>query len=126
MKIPLCRKFCGVSTHLTFLFVLVGVGCSSPKVIRSGDGTSSTQMVSRSVQTVIPSGGQKLFLKNCAHCHGSDGTGDDGPDLHNLDWADEQIARRIRVGKKGQMTAFGGKLSDDEIRAVVGYLRGLK
>ena len=70
--------------------------------------------------------GQKLFLKNCAHCHGADARGDDGPDLHNLDLTDEQIAKRIRNGKKGQMTAFAGKFSAENISEVLAYLRTLK
>ena len=70
--------------------------------------------------------GRQLFLKNCAHCHGADAHGDEGPDLHNLDWTDEQIATRIRNGKKGQMTAFAGKFSAQQIREVVAYLRTLK
>jgi cytochrome c oxidase cbb3-type subunit 3 len=69
--------------------------------------------------------GQKLFLKNCAHCHGADARGDEGPDLHNLDWTDEQIAARIRNGKKGQMIAFAGKFSTEEINEVIAYLRTL-
>ncbi len=77
-------------------------------------------------QTAFVAAGQKLFLKNCAHCHGADAHGDEGPDLHNLDWTDEQIAMRIRNGKKGQMTAFAGKFSADDIRAVIAYLRTLK
>ncbi|MBV9126841.1 MAG: c-type cytochrome, partial [Verrucomicrobia bacterium] len=28
--------------------------------------------------------GRQLFLQSCAHCHGDDARGDDGPDLHNL------------------------------------------
>lgn len=70
--------------------------------------------------------GQNIFLKNCAHCHGHDGAGDEGPDLHNLDWSDDEIARRIRTGKKGEMTAFAGKLSDADIRAVIRYVRSLR
>jgi mono/diheme cytochrome c family protein len=70
--------------------------------------------------------GQQLFLKNCAHCHGADARGDEGPDLHNLDWTDEQIATRIRNGKKGQMTAFAGKFSAADISEVIAYLRTLK
>jgi mono/diheme cytochrome c family protein len=46
--------------------------------------------------------------------------------LHNLDWTDEEIATRIRNGKKGQMTAFAGKFSADDVRAVIAYLRMLK
>ncbi len=77
-------------------------------------------------QMVQIGAGQKLFLKNCAHCHGADARGDDGPDLHNLDWTDEQIAARIRKGKKGEMTAFSGKLSPEQITEIVAYVRTLK
>lgn len=60
-------------------------------------------------QTVLAAG-QKLFLKNCAHCHGADARGDEGPDLHHLDGTDERLIQRIRNGKRGQMPAFRGKL----------------
>ena len=70
--------------------------------------------------------GRALFLKNCAHCHGADAGGDEGPDLHGLDWTDKQIATRIRNGKKGQMTAFAGKLTPEQITVLVAYVRTLK
>jgi len=70
--------------------------------------------------------GRKLFLKNCAVCHAADAHGDDGPDLHNLDWTDRQIATRIRNGKKGEMTSFAGKLQQPDIDSLVAYLRTLK
>lgn len=70
--------------------------------------------------------GRALFLKNCAHCHGADAHGDEGPDLHNLDWTDEQIATRIRNGKKGQMTSFAGRLQTIEIESIIAYVRTLK
>jgi len=73
-----------------------------------------------------PAVGRQLFLKNCAHCHGANAGGEEGPDLHNLDWTDERIAARIRNGKKGQMTAFAGKLSSDNISDLIIYLRTLK
>jgi mono/diheme cytochrome c family protein len=73
----------------------------------------------------VPSG-RTLFLKNCAHCHGADAHGDEGPDLHNLDWTDDQITTRIRNGKKGQMTAFAGKLPADQINEIKDYVRTLK
>jgi len=77
-------------------------------------------------QLIVARAGEKLFLKNCAHCHGADGTGDEGPDLHNLDWTDDQIAMRIRDGKKGQMTAFAGKLTPEDIASLIAYLRTFK
>jgi mono/diheme cytochrome c family protein len=70
--------------------------------------------------------GRALFLKNCAHCHSADAHGDEGPDLHDLDWTDKQITARIRNGKKGQMTAFAGKLAPEEITTLVAYVRTLK
>ena len=86
---------------------------------------ASAQMLTNAPVASAKSG-RALFLKNCAHCHGADAHGDDGPDLHNLDWTDKQIATRIRNGKKGQMTAFDGKLQTTEIESIIAYLRTLK
>ena len=77
-------------------------------------------------QIAAVAAGRKSFLKNCAHCHGADARGDDGPDLHHLDSADAQIAARIRNGKKGQMTAFAEKFTAENISEVIAYLRVLK
>jgi mono/diheme cytochrome c family protein len=70
--------------------------------------------------------GRTLFLKNCAHCHAEDATGDEGPDLHGLVKSDDWIARRIRNGVKGEMTAFGEKFSAQDVSALIAYLRTLK
>jgi cytochrome c oxidase cbb3-type subunit 3 len=87
--------------------------------------TSNAQMLTNSPAASAKTG-RALFLKNCAHCHGADAHGDEGPDLHGLDWTDEQIAVRVRNGKKGQMTAFAGKLQPTEIESVIAYLHTLK
>jgi mono/diheme cytochrome c family protein len=70
--------------------------------------------------------GRTLFLKNCAHCHADDATGDEGPDLHGLKRSDDWLARRIRNGVKGEMTAFGEKFSQSDVDALIAYLRTLK
>jgi mono/diheme cytochrome c family protein len=70
--------------------------------------------------------GRTLFLKNCAHCHADDATGDEGPDLHGLHKSDEWISKRIRNGVKGEMTAFGEKFSQEEVKEIISYLRTLK
>ena len=87
----------------------------------------------KSVAGEVPAGspgpavtGRTLFLKNCAHCHADDATGDEGPDLHRLHKSDDWIARRIRNGVKGEMTAFGAKFSDEDVKALIAYLRTLK
>jgi mono/diheme cytochrome c family protein len=81
---------------------------------------------STNAPVAAPEDGRKLFLRNCAHCHGADAHGDDGPDLHDLGWTDDQIANRIRKGKAGQMTSFAGKLKPEEIHALVAYVQSLK
>jgi mono/diheme cytochrome c family protein len=70
--------------------------------------------------------GRTLFLRNCAHCHGADARGDEGPDLHDLGLTDDWIANRIRKGKPGQMTAFAGKLKSAQIAALVAYVQSLR
>jgi mono/diheme cytochrome c family protein len=39
---------------------------------------------------------------------------------------DEQIVTRIRNGKTGQMPAFDEAFNDDQMRAIVEYIRNLK
>ena len=114
------------------VLLMIGAGYSGGEILLSAEPASAPALPASSMsaspveQLTMARAGQQLFLKNCAHCHGADAHGDDGPDLHHLDWTDEQIATRIRNGKKGQMTAFGGKLSPQDTREVIAYLRTLK
>jgi mono/diheme cytochrome c family protein len=77
-----------------------------------------------------------LFIKNCASCHGKDGRAktfkakfNHARDLTNPNWqaamSDEHIYNSILKGK-GKMPAFDRKLSDNEIAALVTYVRMLK
>ena len=70
--------------------------------------------------------GRSLFRRNCAHCHGDDGRGDEGPSLYDLIRTDLRIKEIIREGIKGEMPRFGAKLSEAEIAAVIAYLRTLQ
>jgi mono/diheme cytochrome c family protein len=110
--------------------LMVGAGYSGGEMLLGGEaGNNSASTNSPTAipeQVAVSAVGRQLFLKNCAHCHGADARGDEGPDLHNLDSTEEQIAARIRNGKKGQMTAFAGKFSPQQVRDVVAYLRTLK
>jgi cytochrome c oxidase cbb3-type subunit 3 len=104
-------------------FALVACAPNRANDRRAGQRAPDPQTDSSAVEMPI---GRTLFLKNCAHCHGSDARGGEGPDLHNLDWTDEQIAARIRKGKEGEMTAFAEKLSAQQIKEVIAHLRTLK
>lgn len=69
--------------------------------------------------------GRNLFLMNCAHCHGDDAHGDEGPDLHNLHRSDARIHEVITAGIKGEMPSFGKKLGDPDVQQLIAYLRTL-
>ena len=107
-------------SSVLLLAVCVALGCQPDMArVRGAD----TQPAPPGVDVTA---GRALFLKNCAHCHGADAHGDEGPDLHKLDFSDDWIANRIRNGKAGQMTAFAGKLQPSQIANVIAYLRTLK
>lgn len=107
-----------VSVVVTMVMFTVCAQTNGP-VAGSGDAAPATGAGD-------PVAGRALFLHNCAHCHGASARGDEGPDLHGLDESDHWIARRIREGKKGEMTAFAGKLQPAEIDSLIAYLHTLK
>ena len=75
--------------------------------------------------------GQRIFLNNCAQCHGSAGTGSKGyPNLTDDDWlyggSAEAIVASITGGRNGVMPPQGPALGgDDGVKNVVAYVRSL-
>ena len=78
---------------------------------------------------------------NCAQCHGKNGAADtkmgktlNAKDLTNpkvqVEFTDAKATQSIKEGVKENgkttMKAFGGKLTDEEIKALVAYVRTLK
>ena len=70
--------------------------------------------------------GQHLFQMNCAHCHGDDARGDEGPDLHGLRKTDARLSALINNGIKGEMPRFNQKLSASDVQALIAFLNSLK
>ena len=70
--------------------------------------------------------GYNLFMLNCAHCHGPDARGEEGPDLHGVTKSDARIAWMIKNGVKGEMPRFGAKLTDTDVQALIAFIRSLK
>ena len=81
------------------------------------------------------------WANNCAQCHGADGRADTkmGKQLSAKDLTDpkvqaaftdakatQSIKEGVKQSGKTTMKAFGGKLSDDEIKALVTYVRSLR
>ncbi len=74
---------------------------------------------------------QPLFNQHCAVCHGAAGEGGSGPDLTSPAWhaamTDADLARVIRDGiPRTAMPAFGSRLSNPEIAALVASVRKLQ
>ena len=81
----------------------------------------------------------QLYRRYCISCHGSDGKSktskgkyNHARDLTDADWqtdvSDERIFNSIMNGRnvRGNMPAFGNKLKEDQINALVSLIRGLK
>lgn len=77
-----------------------------------------------------------LFAKNCATCHGKDGSAktfkakfNHARNLTDPAWqasvSDERLFNSITQGR-GHMPAWGKKLSEEEINSLVAYVRQLK
>src|SRR5580700_5948521 len=77
-------------------------------------------------QAAVRTGGA-LFRERCAECHGSDAKGVTGHDLTRL-WTsgatDERVFQTIRAGVPNTIMP-SSSAPDDELRAVVSYLRSL-
>ncbi len=74
--------------------------------------------------------GERLFLNNCAQCHGSDAGGSRGfPNLRDNDWLyggePEVIRDSITNGRMGIMPPLGAALGDEGVKDVVAYVRSL-
>jgi len=76
-----------------------------------------------------------LFRAKCAVCHGADGSGNTAmgkqmqpPDLRSEEvqkQTDAQLIDATTNGKGKKMPAYKGKLTDDQIKQLVAYIREL-
>lgn len=118
---------CAAGTALMGMF-----GVAS--VVRHGQSSISIPTFATSAQAAMKPPeltadavqGRHLFLMNCAHCHGDDARGDEGPDLHNLHRNNARIHEVITAGIKGEMPSFGKKLGDPDVQQLIAYLRTLQ
>ena len=92
--------------------------------------------------TVKADGVKDNWDSMCAKCHGSDGKGDTKMGTHlgckdftdakvQADFKDDDAIKAIKEGLKSDddktlMRPFGDRLSDDDIKALVAYVRTLK
>jgi cytochrome c oxidase cbb3-type subunit 3 len=75
--------------------------------------------------------GERLFLNNCAPCHGSDARGSKGfPNLTDRDWlyggTPEKIEESITGGRTGVMPVMAGAVGDtNDVHDVANYVLSL-
>jgi mono/diheme cytochrome c family protein len=105
---------------------LLGGTLALAEFMQKKSALQSSLASTNSPQNPLVAQGQHLFLMNCAHCHGDDARGDEGPDLHGLRKTDARLSALINNGIKGEMPRFNQKLSPSDIQALVAFLNSLK
>lgn len=121
-------------TRLTYLIVLGGAVVSVRTTDASIGPPHSWNSTPETQQAID---GKKLFLKNCRQCHGATGEPNSEnkakyPKIKSLNDAkfltslpDDSILTVMKKGAGKDMKGFGDKLSDEEMRAVLQYVRTL-
>ena len=75
--------------------------------------------------------GERLFMNNCAQCHGSDARGSKGfPNLTDSDWlhggSPAKIAESITAGRQGNMPPMAAAVgTPDDVKNVANYVLSL-
>jgi cytochrome c oxidase cbb3-type subunit 3 len=75
--------------------------------------------------------GERLFMNNCAQCHGSDARGSKGfPNLTDTDWlhggTPDKITQTITKGRIGQMPPMAAAVgTPDDVKNVANYVLSL-
>ena len=125
MKLPLEIK--GIILAAVSGLAAVGAALAAGELIKP----NATPVAGGTERLVVPPAGTQerqgytLFMMNCAHCHGSDARGDEGPDLHGVTKSDARISSIIKNGIPGEMPKFGAKLTDTDVKSLVAFVRSL-
>ena len=109
---------------------LLAIAVHAQEAPRTGDeAPPAMQTTPHAAQQPAPSVDPKvsrLFATSCGWCHQGGGrVAGRGPKLAGTDKSDEFIIRQIKQGKPPGMPAFGKSFNDDQIQAIVGYIRAL-
>ena len=106
-----------------------------PLFIAATLATFSWVVLTAGQAPALAAGGEELFAKHCAACHGPDGKARTlaarklgAKDLSLSKTTDAEIEKQIIEGKKDQrgfqkMPPFKGRLSPEEIQALIGWVK---
>jgi mono/diheme cytochrome c family protein len=130
MKLPLELKALMLGTVSGLAAVGLAFAAGEALQSRAAAASAATSGANEALEIPPPgttaNQGYKLFMMNCAHCHGTDARGDEGPDLHGVTKSDQRIATIIQHGIKGEMPKFNAKLNDTDTQALIAFIRTLK
>jgi cytochrome c oxidase cbb3-type subunit III len=107
----------------------VDAGQRSMKAVYSQFAKMDTEQLTKTPQAMAM--GQRLFLNNCAQCHGSDARGSKGfPNLTDKDWLHggkpENIIETITKGRVANMPPMGAAVGNaDDVRDLANYVLSL-
>jgi len=112
----LARVWVALVCGLMALLVQAGARAGQDGVVNPFEGDAAARRA-----------GAALYDTRCAECHGADAKGISGPDLTAL-WevgtSDARVFETIRLGRPGSIMP-SSSAPDDEIWAVVAYLKGM-
>ena len=117
-SLPMAVKLAMVISIAALVLAACGGGSAS--------GGSSPYLRGQQANDPELRAGRTVYVANCARCHGTSGEGRIGPRLAGrVGDRFPDIADQISVveGGRGLMPGFEGRLSDEQIRAVVRYER---
>lgn len=92
-------------------------------------------VVSGTSRAALAQDAADLYKTKCVSCHGADGKGDTaiGKKLGARDFQSAEVTKETAdelfdITKKGKnkMPAYDGKLTDDQIKSLITYIRSLK
>jgi cytochrome c oxidase cbb3-type subunit III len=104
------------------IYILVTVGI----IIVIFNSDLLTKKDSKAIQA-----GEKIYNQQCIACHGDNGKGEgakEGTAINNQQFlstvSDDDLYNQVKFGReKTVMPAYGGNLSEDDLRNVVAYIR---
>jgi mono/diheme cytochrome c family protein len=120
---------------LPILISLGGWQLSAPTPIHAQANSSGSlqRSATRPAASGMPAA-RALFRQHCVKCHGADGTGDEArgglPEIPNFtkiswqaQWTDTRLIASILDGKGSGMPPWDGKISEEQARGLVAYVR---
>jgi mono/diheme cytochrome c family protein len=98
-----------------------------PAVLVASLGSAVSRAQAQTAEDLANFDVNKLFASTCGFCHSDGGReAGKGPQLMGDQHDDDFLRNRIKNGKQGAMPAFGASFNEQQIDAIIIYIRDLK